>query len=173
MKQEDKKSKENWIKVINCKYYLGLIVLLFISCKNEIKDIPENIPKNNTVLFGKIEINFPDTIIINKEYKGSVIYSSLFDTLNLEKGKYRFVSLYLKDSEKKTKYSDVKKVAYDTFGMYEDKIRFKVDFKQIGNNYLNGFIEDEVFIEDGKPNGKTRIINKVSEFHKLVFVKER
>lgn len=166
MKKEEIKSKENLNRIIKCCLYLT--VIMFFACKKDIKEIP----KKEYLNFSKLEVNFPDTIIVNKDYKGFVIYKSLFDTLNLEKGENRFINLYLIGSKKRTEFSDVTKIPHDTFGMYKDTIRFKINFQQIGNNYLNGHIEDEVYIDDN-PKGKTRNIIKVSPFHKPIFVKDK
>ena len=123
---------------------------------------------NKNVCFSKIHITFPDTITVNKDYKGFVTYKSLFDSLKLKNGKDRFIDLYLIGSKNRIKYSDVPKIKHDTFSVFEDTIRFKIRFINIGDNFLNGHILDEVYIEKNK---KIRIINKVSSFHKLVYVK--
>ena len=161
--RENNKNREKFKKIIKLKFCLILIIFSFIACKKNIEKI-----KVNNIHFSKIDINFPDTLFVNKSYNGFVIYKSLFDTLNLKNGKDRYINLYLKGCEKPTKFSDVKKIAHDTFVMYEDTIRFKISFKSVGKNYLSGHIEDEVDIEK---NEKIRIINRISSFHKLVYVK--
>ncbi len=97
------------------------------------------------------------------------MYSSLFDTLNLKLVKDRYINLYIKGNDRKTEYSELKKIEHDTFVIYEDTIRFIVNFDKLGKNYLNGFIEDEVYIEN--KDSTVRIINKIIPFHKEVFVK--
>ncbi len=162
MKKEDICSN-NYLQNVLKLIILILVYIQIVSCKKEADE------KVEYVKFGKTNVVFPDTLILNKKYKGYVLYSSLFDTLNLKLVKDRYINLYIKGNDRKTEYSELKKIEHDTFVIYEDTIRFIVNFDKLGKNYLNGFIEDEVYIEN--KDSTVRIINKIIPFHKEVFVK--
>ncbi len=167
--QEKLKKKGNFKKGIKNNYFLCLIILFFVSCKKDVNKVKIN----NDIRFSTLATHFPDTVIKNKEYSGFIIYTSLFDTLNLITGEKRFISLHLKSDKRDLKYKELHKIGHDTFVEFDDTLRFRVVFKENGNNFLNGYIEDEVYVDDKNPNGETRIINKVSPLFKPVFVKEK
>lgn len=148
----------------NIYLFISIVFLQFTSCKENAEE------KTTYVNFGKTNIVFPDTLIINKDYKGFILYESLFDTLNLKKGENRFINLYIKGDTKMIEYSKANKIVYDTFGMYQDTIRFKIKFNKVGENYLNGYIGDDVYIES---KDSMRIINKIVPITKKIFVKSR
>ena len=51
-----------------------------------------------------------------------VLYSSLFDTLNLKLGKNRYINLYVKGNDRKTEYSEVKKIAHALKRLNDEKM---------------------------------------------------
>ena len=156
-------------KMINrCNIFL-IVVLCFISCKDDSpvsKGMIKIVPKKES--FSKTNFNFPDTVELNKVYKGKIFYASLFDTLNLKKGKDRFVSFYVNSDNKRLTFQQLMKVKHDTFYIQKDTIFFDISFKKRGSNYINGFVSDEVYIES---KDSIRTVEKIIDFIIPVFVK--
>ena len=157
-------------KVSNRCNVLLAIILCLISCKNDNKinkGVIKIVPKIET--FSETNFNFPDTVELNKVYRGKIFYTSLFDTLNLKKGQDRFVSFYVNSDNKKLTFDQLIKVKHDTFYIKRDTIFFDISFKKRGSNYINGFISDEVYIES---KDSIRTAEKIIDFIIPVFVKE-
>lgn len=149
-----------------------LLLLICFSCKDEEKTISKENKKIDSVRFSQTVVDFPDTFLVNKKFKGKIAYKSLFDTLNLKDGKDRFIWFYVNGSRQKVDYKNLHKVKNDTFAINNDTIYFQLIFKETGNNYINGYIEDIVMINDKKDKDKVRIIEKVTDVSYPIYIKE-
>ncbi|WP_347053592.1 hypothetical protein [Flavobacterium olei] len=154
------------------------ISFFMFSCKNETKkDL-----SSKKYVHATFNINFPDTVDINKYYEGKIYYKSDLDTittvLNEIVGKksrmieYSFVTtkLIVHDDEK------LKKLTTDT--MFTKSNRFIplfTKFDKLGINYIDGIIKDEVWIDtieiiNNRKEKRTRIITNEFRATKKVFV---
>lgn len=161
---------------------------LLISCKDDVavekiknNDYAKNrIFKNSSVEF---EFEFPDTVYINEEYKGKILYKSVLDTITTsfeDKTKSRYIAFYMRKT-KNINYSDeeLKQAKLDTFGAINNRnIPFyKISFNQLGVHYIDGIINDHIFIDTISPNkngnNKIRYIeNIVRATHKVIVVRK-
>jgi hypothetical protein len=156
--------KKEKLKVKKLLLLIGIFFLF--SCKKEDNDVVKIIPIKKS--FSKTYFNFPDTVFKNKIYNGKIYYSSLFDTLGLKMDKDRFVSFYVNSDNKKLTLKQLFKEEHDTFYIKKDTIYFDISFKKKGNNFINGFISDDVYIEK---KDSIRNIEKIIDFIIPVYVK--
>ncbi|KQB39532.1 hypothetical protein RC62_1214 [Flavobacterium aquidurense] len=158
------------IKSLTC--FSTIIFLILVSCKKEKKIVERS---DNY----KISFVFPDTVFINELYNGKINYKNSLDTIttsfdDIKKNRYIYYS-YIKN--KSINYDDsLKKIIRDTFGARNNKLipLYNIKFDKLGLNYIDGFITDEVMIDNGAKNAKgesmTRIITNEFRVTKKVFV---
>lgn len=162
---------------------LILVISFFLfSCKNETK---KNISSKKYV-HAIFNINFPDTVYINKYYEGKIYYKSDLDTITTvlnaivdKKSRmieYGFVTtkLIVHDDEK------LKKLTTDTMFTKSNKfIPLFIKFDKLGINYIDGIIKDEVWIDtieiiNNRKEKRTRIItNEFRATKKVVVIEEK
>lgn len=131
---------------------------------------------NETMQYG---FGLPDTLYQNTVYNGVIIYKGVLDSVNTKlltkDGKARYILYYMTKTDSiNYDFNYLKNhVKLDTLGAaYNDSIYlFNLQFKKPGIHYIDGIIEDEVYIDDYNGKGKTRIItNQIRATHK-VYVK--
>jgi hypothetical protein len=129
-------------------------------------------------------MDFPDTVFINEYYNGKINYKNSLDTIttsfdDIKKNRYIYYS-YIKN--KSINYDDdsLKKNIRDTFGARNNKLipLYNIKFDKLGLNYIDGFITDEVMIDNGAKNHKgepmVRIItNEFRVTKKVLVIKDR
>lgn len=162
--------------------FLILILFGLVSCRenNEKLEIPDILEKKKKSI--DFEVVFPDTVYVNTKYEGKVHYKSVLDTITTsfdDTNKKRYTILYLKllsnysfdefdfDSFKKTS-----KFQYGAFNNEEIPF-YRISFDSVGLFYINGVIEDFVYIDlkEKDKNGKNlkRFIEVQEELlHKVV-----
>lgn len=120
-----------------------LILLLQVSCKNEKE---HNVNKDDIV-----SIKFPDTIISNTRYNGTIEYKysdhdGYRNTIGTDTVS-RYIHLYLSlDTIKKNSIEQI--IATDTFLTQKtNSIDFIISSKETGERYLNGYIVDIVIFD--------------------------
>lgn len=156
----------------------GLILLIsslvLLSCKknNTINEV-DNIELDKT----DYRFVFPDTVISGKTYHGDIIYSGTLDSVNtkLATDEKTRILFYSYTSTEQINYSDdylKEKIKLDTVGaISNDTIPFyDIKFSKLGINYIDGIIEDKVYIRQ-KDTSKVRIItNQIRATHKVIVV---
>ncbi len=165
----------------------AILILNFSSCKDnqnaekgrvKKEGIVHNGFKNETVEF---YFDFPDTVYINKVYKGNINYKSVLDTITKtfdDKKRSRYILYYMRNT-KDIKYSvdELKKMELDTFGAINNKSIpiYGIKFSELGTYYLDGIIDDHVTVDtfSQKSIDKVRYIeNLVRATHKVIVVNE-
>ncbi len=162
----------------NNRGFLILLFILFIAC-NKTKT-SSTISVNNSidtifkkVVIGNHKLTFPDTVLVNTLYQGEIDYNSILDTINLSSVDKRYIFFYVASLKNYLDFENLKTIKHDTFVSLDNHIiPFEIKFQNLGNNYLNGFIEDEVYIANFYSDGKTRIITHQLEILKEVYVKD-
>ena len=157
------------------------LIVCLISCKkDEIKTIDTKVKKNKTDNFN-VKIDFPDTVYVNKYYNGQIEYKNILDTITtkvLDVKNPRYIQ-YASTITKNVNYNEeyLKKIKLDT--IYTNSNRFipltVILFKELGINYIDGIITDEVNLENYSKNKKgepmTRVItNEFRVTHKVVVI---
>jgi hypothetical protein len=169
---------------------LGILILqtLSSSCnkketRTENKDI---LIKENKVInlsCGRIsyEVEFPDTIVVNKTYNGVIKYQSSLDTVTTsfnDKKKKRYVMFFMTVT-KNPNYDEkhLKQIIKDTFGALNNReIPLpNIEFGKTGVFYIDGIINDYVVIDLNKKDkdgvGLVREIEDEERLtHKVVVV---
>ncbi len=177
--QKEKKHTGN-MRIGN-KNILILVLTLFsiLSCKKGRGNtvLGDKIQKTDTIykkeVVGSYQLKFPDTVLINDISVGEINYSSVLDTIKLSPKDKRYIFFYVTTGKKLFNLDSLKKVSLDTFVSLESNIiPFKIKFTQKGNNYINGFIEDEAYIANFYNDGKTRVITHQINVTKKVYVKD-
>ena len=142
--------------------FIGIlsILLMFFSCGENVKknDITNNNKQSSLSTEIEYNIEFPDTVQINKTYSGSINYKSVFDTITTDFGnkeKYRYVifrSLVSDNINYDVAYLST--IVKDTFGAVTNKIIPLKDiiFHKEGVFYIDGIIEDTAIIDLHKKN---------------------
>lgn len=161
------------------KIILASLILCLFSCK---KDEGKNIDIKKTEQDNhSISVDFPDTVYVNEYYNGKINYKNIFDTVTtklLDINKLRYIQYAFtitKDINHDNKH--LKEIAIDT--IYTKSSKYipltVIKFNQLGVNYIDGIITDQVYIENNSKNEKgepmTRVIT--DEFrvtHKVVVI---
>ena len=149
-----------------------LLTVLNLSCKknqNNLSIKKANIDEQIDIV--RIE-NIPDTVFVNKVYFGKIEYKSQLDTIEISKGDIRHVVMftttqngYFKDIE------SIEKVKHDIFAINKSSfIEFAFSFENVGPNNFNAIIEDMVMLDNYYGVEKSRIITRLTEIQKEIFV---
>lgn len=136
----------------NMKKNIRIILVLLIasiSCRREANRISgkENQEKKQENII-EYAIFYPDTVQKNLPYKGYILFKTDFDTLEIEQGDRRFTFYYAQIAEDVEKsYTLVKNQELDTFGaLNNEEIPFEFKFDKLGNNFVDGFLEDQIIL---------------------------
>ena len=129
----------------------GLIMLL-MSCRENIStknDVDVSSDTNSSVIETRYSFNFPDTVIVGQIYKGTIKYISPLDTIKLKERDRRYLWFYARGNVDMITLKELFKVEHDTFVSIGSGIIpvNNIVFNKKGENYINGYIEDQVVIE--------------------------
>lgn len=167
------------------EFSLVFLSMLLFSCKKEMQEKKiEKFKKysiEETIVF---EINFPDTVYINRSYNGEIKYKSKLDTIITTFGDSK-KNRYTRFIMRKSKYVNydfniLKLNIKDTFGAINNRIIpfYNIKFNELGIHYIDGIINDIVYIDTVKSKRKdsdlVRLIeNEVRVTHKVVVIRKR
>ncbi len=133
---------------------------------------------NNQMQFA---FGVPDTIYEDQIIDGKIVYKGILDTVNTKLAtndeRSRYI-LYYYTKTRSINYDDkylMNNIKLDTVGAFtNDTINlFDLKFREPGIHYLDGIIEDEVYIKNADSSGKTRVITKKIRATHKVFVRPR
>jgi len=148
------------------KYLLILIGLAFISCKKDskIQEEPLNTSK-------EVYLDFPDTTYVGTNIFGSIEYHSQLDTIVLKKGDRRYIRFYGTITNTKINIQGLKQMKLDTFVSINDSVIpvYDIKFKNLGLNYLDGYVEEVVVLNKFKDT-LSRIITNETRVTKNILV---
>jgi hypothetical protein len=117
---------------------------------------------------------FQDTIILNHDVSGEIKYNYEFDGLKLSDIDKRYTFLYITTQKEALDLETIKNTSHnifiDTIG--NGIFYFNAKFTNLGNNLLNGAIEDIIYLKGITKEGKVEIIKKKINLSKEVFIKE-
>jgi hypothetical protein len=166
-----------------CILFLGLF-----SCKKETTEKKHLFDgkKESQLFTGKnfeYKFIFPDTVYINKDYGGEIIYKSALDTITTsfdDNKKSRYTKYYFRKSDN-IDYDgkELKKNITDTCGAINNHtIPFYVKFKKLGIQYIDGIVHDHVFIDTikgkAKSTDKVRYIEmEIRATHKIIVINKQ
>jgi len=142
------------------------ILLLLTDCKQETF---EN--KNN------LKVILPNNHYVNKEYIGKIIMKYPLDTIELKKKDLRSTSLLVGKfkSRKNNEFLEKIKDSLDIFGKIEennDTIYFKYKFSEIGVFFLEGLVEDIIYLDKYySPN--SRLISNTVKISEKILVEKK
>lgn len=140
------------IKIRICNFILLSLILFCISCFNK---LPQKSKE------GVFKLSFIDKPNVNSIEYGKLEYHSELDTIKLKENDFRSVRFYVGTFKHQNSIETLKKKKLDTFIMLDEKRRiipFDITFVKEGNQVIDGYIEDKVFLENYYGDGKTRII---------------
>ncbi|MBS7232522.1 hypothetical protein KHA90_16005 [Flavobacterium psychroterrae] len=157
---------------------LSFLICLFSCKKEENKNIKKKQEDNYS-----INVDFPDTVYVSKYYNGKINYKNELDTITtklLDINKPRFLE-YGFTLTRNITYNEthLKKIETDTMIAENNRMipLYSIRFKQLGVNYIDGMVTDEVNIENGGKNEKgepmTRVITNEFRVTKKVIVIEK
>ncbi len=174
-------------KKMNIKSINFLIISFFLvlcSCK---KDSTKEIVNQKTNEIKKeleYTIDFPDTLLVNKEYDGVIYYKSVLDTIITTFGDSktnRYARFILVTSKRPSiSYEELKSKVKDTFGALNNReIPFyRIKFNEPGEYYIEGLINDIVLIDTIKDvkdeNNMIQLIqNEEIVLHKVIVIEKQ
>jgi hypothetical protein len=160
------------------KKVIPLIVLFsLLGCKKEKQETSRELIYVNEGM--SFIFDFPDTVIVNKEYNGRIIYKNILDTLTTDlsnhpdsiKTRYIIYSL-AKTKDLRNYEKSLKKIAIDTFGAidYRTIPLFKIKFTEKGVNFIDGFITDSGYIDLPGKDSVRVISDEFRISHKVVVI---
>jgi hypothetical protein len=164
---------------------ISILIPFFISCQNnsksEVKDkIPNElhyyVDESNTVEFAFV---FPDTVYRNKIYNGQILYKGILDTINtqLAVGKdRRYLLYYYRLTNDITDNISSNEIVLDTVGATNNNTIpfYDIKFEKLGIYYIDGLIEDEVYMTPDENTEKVRVItHQTRATHKVVVIDDR
>ena len=128
------------------------IILTTFSCQKE-KRKP-NVSNREATTYIDFVIDFPDTVYINKLYDGKIKYRSGLDSIITvfgDKQKNRYVRFIAAKPSENISYDIevLRKKVKDTFGAHNNRTipLYDIKFSKLGVNYIDGLIDDIVFID--------------------------
>lgn len=153
------------------KYYLlkkkfFLSFLFFLSCNSDSKN-------NDNLNRETINLNFPDTLQVNKTYNSELIYSLSLDSITVNDISSRYVFLHISTkSLKDLSLSEIKKSEYLS---YEDidlsgNIKFQFKFETLGDKVFNAVIEDIIILKKASKEGKVKMYTKETSISKDLYI---
>lgn len=156
------------------------LLMLVFSCKRD-TSIEKKNTENLTESTAFVKFVFPDTVYINKLYKGKIKYKGILDTITTsfdDKIKSRYIVFYMtktKNINYKTK--QLYKTKLDTFGAIDNRTIpiYGIKFTELGVHYIDGIINDHITIDtlinSKNPTDKVRYIENVFRAtHKVVVI---
>ena len=158
---------------------LLLFSLLFVSCENKEREITKEIIYHNEDM--SFIFDFPDTVFVNKEYNGVIIYKNILDTIttdlsnsNPTKNRYIIYSL-AKTKDLRNSEKSLMKIAIDTFGAVDNRTipLFKIKFNEVGVHFIDGFITDTGYIDIPTKDSVRVITNEFRVSHKVVVIAKK
>ncbi len=151
-----------------------LLIVLSFNCKREINDSKNIQKKNIKQEYTKFK-NFPDTVHLNKVYYATMEYASKLDTIKLSTGVTRDIFFYVTTQEGTFEsVEEIERAKHEVFGKDETgSIQFRFAFEKLGVNNFKGIIQDMVILENYYENGNARIITRLTEIDKEIFVVDR
>lgn len=134
------------------KIFLLSSFLIIFSCQKD-KSKPK-IPNRESNTQIEFEIDFPDTVYVNKLYDGEIKYRSGLDSIITtfgDKQKNRFTRFIVAKPTTNISYNfeNLRKKVKDTFGALNNRIIpfYDIKFSKLGVNYIDGIIDDIVLID--------------------------
>lgn len=152
--------------IIYLKKNFFLSFLFFLSCNSDSKN-------NDNLNRETINLNFPDTLQVNKTYNSELIYSLSLDSITVNDISSRYVFLHISTkSLKDLSLSEIKKSEYLS---YEDidlsgNIKFQFKFETLGDKVFNAVIEDIIIFKKASKEGKVKIYTKETSISKDVYI---
>ncbi|WP_282179194.1 hypothetical protein [Maribacter stanieri] len=144
--------------------FICCVLLFMISCNSEKKT------KINLVE-RKLVLNIPDSLELKDTLNGYVEYKNHIESLDVKNIQTKFTFLYLTKSDSIINSLDeLKKIPLDTFVQIENNIFpiYDLTFDKRGTYYLQGYIEDQYFINHVKDS--TKIIYGTTEINHILKV---
>lgn len=166
--------------ILKLQYFI--ILILLFSCRDFAKadlPIPKSVVPSSDENGLEYEMDFPDTVYVNKIYNGMIHYKSIYDSVTTsfdDKKNYRYVMLYLKISKKSITDSEKIKKSGKIFGASNNrKIPiYNIKFNEAGTYFMYGILNDFLLIDEGKKNNQgeemAREIEKEWKISKKVYV---
>ncbi len=155
-----------------------LFLLLVISCNN--KKVKENLSQKVSKNFSEKEneeslityFDFKDTLYLDENASGVIKYNLNLDSLSESDIEKRYTFLYISTDKEALNLEAIKNLKHDIFidTVGNGTFYFEAEFTKVGNNLLNGVIEDLVFLKELTREGKVKIISNKTSISKNVFV---
>ena len=163
------------------KYLIIITLICFnISCqkkKLERRIINEVEKEQSTV---EVEFIFPDTMLRNESSEGEIRYRGGHDTIitrlrETKNGNYRYITFsFIKSDNINYSLGQLKKMKLDTIAANNNKSipLYDIKFSKSGTYYIDGIINDHVYIDTNKISKSTNIIthleNESRVSHKII-----
>lgn len=116
---------------------------MFVSCDKRKKEIKISSYDGSAKI---LDIAFPDTVLVNNDIVGKIMYDMEIDTLKKSEISDRFIFLYVTTDKEGRDIRTIKKTSHkifiDTIG--NGVFHFRANFNNAGNNILNLVFEDVV-----------------------------
>ena len=171
--------KQNVITVVVISIFLSTLTMF--SCKeNSNTENKENLSKKNTFVNDVVqfEFDFPDTVYVDKLYKGKIKYKGALDSITTsfeDEKKSRYISFYMTKTQNiNYNTKELYKVKLDSFGAVDNHTIpfYDIKFSKLGTYYIDGIINDHVTL-DMPNNEKSRYIENVHRATHKVYVVEK
>ncbi|WP_223148955.1 hypothetical protein [Aquimarina sp. RZ0] len=167
MKQKEKKDMIDLrIKTKNTPLVILIFFLISLGCKN------------NQEKSSYLKTFYVKNPKVNERNVGKIIFDSELDTIKTGEKDLKSTTLFLGKFKSIHTIKELEQMhqSLDTFGFIEkrnDTIYFDYEFDKLGTFYLDGYIEEKVFLDNYYKNGKSRLITNQIKISKKVKVIEK
>ncbi|MCC9070909.1 hypothetical protein LNQ49_04770 [Flavobacterium sp. F-65] len=155
-----------------------IAVTLLVGCNNKEKITQVN---NSQIEFRNQTMSyifdFPDTVSVNKQYNGMIIYKNILDTITTHLAnpkdslRDRYITYSMTIAKKiLNDENSLKSIVKDTFGAVDNRTipLFKLKFQHPGIYFIDGFITDNGYLRIHKGDSTRIITNEFRIYHKVV-----
>ena len=162
----------------NSKIISIIFLLIMCGCTPKEKIVTDKALTSD----GKMSLifDFPDTVFVNKDYNGTIIYKNILDTITADLSnskdsiRNRYISYSMIISNNVKNIDSLRHITTDTFAAIDNRTipLFKLRFKRLGVQYIDGLIIDNGYIQSNVQDSVRIITNEFRVTHK-VFVKKK
>ncbi len=157
--------------------FLSALLIMSMACTENTKTKSDTTDLFNVSKPDILSFHFKDTVIHDKDVRGTIQYNLNLKNITISEISERFVFLHvITDNKDSLRLKDInsESIKYhsfvDTIG--NGTINFKTKFNKLGSNAINLIIEDKIILKNKDSLGNTIILAKELNLYKNIYVED-